>query len=102
MDTFFKKTSTLGALHAVYRISTELAGMTGGIYATPADRTRYRAAADGPDMAMAVEIAAWPPARRYRHREGKLQALLSVDHRPAGVAASVLAAMVVVAKIKST
>ena len=71
-------------------------------YATPAHRTRYRAIAHGPDMALAVEIAARAAARRYRYREGKLQAVLSIDQRPAGIAVPILAAMVVVTKIKNT
>ena len=71
-------------------------------YATPAHRTRYRAIVHGPDMALAVEIAARAAARRYRYREGKLQALLSIDHRSAGIAVPILAAMVVVTKIKNT
>ena len=70
-------------------------------YATSAHSARPAVVTGRAGMALAVEAALWAAAGRYHHRTGKLQFLLSVDDRSAGVGTAVAAAVVVVKKVST-
>ena len=69
-------------------------------YATSAHHIRHTAGIGWIVVALVVKAAFWASSRGYHHRAGEFQTLLSTDHRPAGVVASIVSAVVVVQKVK--
>ena len=68
-------------------------------YATSTHHIGFIAGGSGLGVAVVVEAAVWPTARRHNHRTGEFPALLSADHGLAGVIGLIPAAVVVVPKI---
>ena len=71
----------------------------GNAYATFSHHIWHTIGSGRTSLALVVEIAFWQTAGRYHYRARKFPALLSADHRPAGVVVPIVSAVVVVEKM---